>query len=175
MSGHVHPVPPQAALIHVRSARVDLRWWALLLIGLVFAYAGWTIDPRSNCSADGECAPWLVPVAFVIGVAATMMAAMQLIINPGHGSCIDTATGELVWWRGRLSDGRTSDEGSIALRDIARCVVVSGSDDDDLYLYDHQGALLPFPGIDVVSWPYQNWARSLARHVPDLTIEEKAR
>ena len=43
-----------------RNARTSLQYWALLALGLFFAWAGSTIDPLTNCSDDGECAPWLV-------------------------------------------------------------------------------------------------------------------
>lgn len=158
-----------------RSARSDLRWWVALLVGLAFAIAGWTIDPATNCSADGECAPWLVPIAFVVGIVSAMMGGMQLIINPRSGSCIDTISGELVWWHGLVADGRASDTGRLALAHIARVVLVSNSDDNELFLYDAQRQLLPFPKDEVMPWRHDQWAKALATHVPGLVIEERRR
>lgn len=156
-----------------RSARRDLRWWGMLLVGLIFVYAGWTVDPATNCSADGECAPWLVPVAGGLGVVFAMGGAASLIVNPSRGSFIDPATRELVWWQGRVADGRATDAGRLKLADIARVVVVEGSDADELFLYGRNGELLPFPKDEVMPWPYRDWAAGLANHVPGLMIEER--
>jgi hypothetical protein len=160
-------------LLFERSARRDGRWWAMLLVRLVFVWAGATVDPASNCSADGECAPWLVPIAFAVGVLFAMSGALLLLINPSRGSYVDAKAGELVWWQGRLADGRASDAGRLPLEQIARVVVVSDSDSDALFLYDHDGGLLPFPDAEVFPWPYAAWAARLAQHVPTLTVEER--
>ena len=56
-------------LAYSRSARGDLRAWAMFVVGAIFVFAGLTIDPQDNCNDAGECAPWLVPVAFVLGAA----------------------------------------------------------------------------------------------------------
>jgi hypothetical protein len=164
---------PARLMLFERSARRDVRWWGLLLVGLVFAYAGATINPASNCSADGECAPWLVPLAFGCGVIAALGGAAQLIVNPSRGSYVDAATRELVWWLGRVADGRASDAGRLPLAHIARAVVVEGSDSDELFLYDCDGALLPFPSDEVMPWPYRDWASQLAGEVPGMVVEER--
>ncbi len=48
------------------SARKDWVIWAFLLFGLIFAYAGWMVDPASNCN-NSECAPWIVYIGRWIG------------------------------------------------------------------------------------------------------------
>jgi hypothetical protein len=40
-----------------RSARSELRIWMMFAVGLGFLVAGLTVDPATNCSPDGECAP----------------------------------------------------------------------------------------------------------------------
>lgn len=145
----------------------------MFLVGLVFAFAGASIDPSTNCSSDGECAPWLVPLAFGLGVLFALGGAALLIVNPSRGSFIDPATRELVWWQGRVADGRATDAGRLKLADIARVVVVEGSDADELFLYGRDGELLPFPSDEVMPWPYRDWAARLANHVPGLVIEER--
>jgi hypothetical protein len=171
------PAPRHAAtpLHFERSARSDLRWWGMLLVGLVFAYAGATIDPARNCGSDGECAPWLVPLAFVGGVVFALGGASQLIVNARRGSYVDIVAGELVWWEGRVADGRASDQGRLPLAQIARIVLVSDSDSDEIFLYDAAGALLPIPSGEVIPWPFADWAARLAEHVPGLIIEERRR
>lgn len=158
-----------------RSARRDVRWWGMLLVGLIFVVAGATVDPASNCSSDGECAPWLVPMAFVAGVVFATGGAAQLYVNPRRGSYIDVAARELVWWQGRVADGQASDQGRLPLARIARVVVESDSDSDAVYLYDAAGTLLPFPSDEVMPWPYRDWAAGLANHIPGLMIEERRR
>jgi hypothetical protein len=51
-------------MVHQTSGRRGFSFYGLLAVGLVFVYAGATVDPATNCSWGGECAPWLVPVAF---------------------------------------------------------------------------------------------------------------
>lgn len=165
---------PDRALEFTASGRFDVRYWLLLLVGLAFAYAGYTVDPRTNCDTNGECAPWLVPIALVIGVVSSMAAAAHLIVNAQRGSYIDLNTRELVWWEGKVRDGRTSDEGRLALDQIARVKIVDGGDSsDDVYLYDHNDQLLPFAGSEVIRWPFCDWAEKLADHCPGLTIDQK--
>lgn len=162
------------ALVYSRSARRDVRWWGLLIIGLVFAYGGYTIDPRSNCSESGECAPWLVPIALVAGLIAVMGGLSHLVVNPRRGSYVDIDAGELVWWEGKVRDGRSQGEGRLPLSTIARVRIVSGGDsDDDVFLYDHSGQLLPFAGSEVIRWPYMSWAHALAGLCPSIRIDEE--
>jgi hypothetical protein len=162
----------QRALVYQTSARRDIRWWLLLVVGLVFAGAASTVDPRQNCSADGECAPWLVPLALAMGVSAIIGALLQLIINPRRGSHVDVAAGELIWWQGKVRDGRSSDGGRVPLAAIARIRIIRNSDGaDDLFLYGHDGGLLPFTGVEVIPWPYDGWAKSLLPFCPGLRID----
>lgn len=162
-------------MLFERSARRDVRWWGMFLVGLVFVWTGATVDPAANCSVDGECAPWLVPIAFAVGLLSALGGALLLIVNSSRGSYVDGAAAELVWWQGRVADGRASDSGRLPLAQIARAVVVSDSDSDSLFLYGHDGALLPFPDGEVIPWPYARWAARLAEHVPALVIEERRR
>lgn len=168
------PAGKAVALVCRASARRDFRLWMLLMVGLAFAYGGYTIDPRSNCGDNGECAPWLVPVALVIGLLAVTAALSQLIVNPRRGSYIDVAAGELVWWEGLVANGRASDTGRLPLARIARVRIVSGGDSaDDVFLYDLDGQLLTFAGNEVIPWPYTKWAGELALFCPGLKIDEE--
>jgi hypothetical protein len=162
------------ALEYRTSTRRNFGVWMLLLVGIVFAYGGYTIDPESNCSEDGECAPWLVPIAFVMGIGATMAAVANLIVNGRSGSYVDVSAGELVWWEGRVGDGRAQAEGRLPLARIARARIVDGGDsEDELFLYGHDGQLLPFGSNAVVRWPYGDWAQQLAAYCPGLVIDDK--
>jgi hypothetical protein len=168
------PAGKVIALEFRACARHDFRLWMLLIVGLAFAYGGYTIDPRSNCGENGECAPWLVPVALVMGLLATMAALSQLIVNPRRGSYVDVAAGELVWWQGLASNGCASDAGRLPLARIARVRIVSDSDSaDDVFLYDHDGQLLPFAGNEVIRSPYAQWASGLAKFCPGIIIDEE--
>lgn len=48
------------------SARRDFRAWGMFVVGAVIVFAALNVDPQKNCSSDGECAPWLVPIAFIM-------------------------------------------------------------------------------------------------------------
>lgn len=151
-------------LRYERTARRDLRYWALLAIGLVFLWAGLTVDPQKNCSEDGECAPWLVPVAAVIGLGATAMGLGVLLANPRRGSFVDSANSELVWWQGGQG-------GRIPLERIARIRIVTDSDSDAISLYDMTGERLPYFDGEVVPWPFPAWAERLRQIAPHVHIE----
>ena len=85
---------PDWVMVHQTSGRKDFRLYALLAFGLVFAFAGATIDPATNCDESGACAPWLVPVAFWMGVLATVagLAAVyglgRLLFRARHGEAL---------------------------------------------------------------------------------------
>jgi hypothetical protein len=154
------------------SARRDIRWWGLLLIGAVFLYTGAVVDPATNCDASGrECAPWLVPVAKWMGAVFGLLGAAYLVANPRSGSRFDPATGELVWWQARYgaSGGR---EGRIHPSQISRIRVVSQSDSmDGVHLYDLAGVRQPYFDGEVIPSPFEEWAKDLAEKWPHIEVE----
>jgi hypothetical protein len=152
------------------SARRDIRWWGLFVAGLVFWIAGNSIDPRENCSDNGECAPWLVPLAAGMGALALCGGAAMLIANPRRGCRVNAATGMLHWWQGRRGGQLASEEGGIAIAKIARIRVVNTSDSDHIYFYRADGALLPLPENEAFPWPYQDWAGRLVRAYPHIEL-----
>lgn len=157
------------SLAFERCARCDLRWWGLLLVGAVFWITGMTLDPATNCSTDGECAPWLVPLAAAMGALALGSGAAMLIANPRRGSRIDPATGMLHWWTWRRGPRHAAEEGVVALADIHRIRVVTTSDSDHIYFYGSDG-LLPVPDGEIIPWPYQEWARRLVAAHPHIEL-----
>jgi hypothetical protein len=160
-----------ASLAFESSARRDVRWWLLLIVGLVFALVGGSIDPANNCDANGQCAPWLVPIAVGFGVLALCGAAFMLMTNPKRGCRIDPATGTLHWWQWQRGPQHSADTGGVAITDIQRIRVVNTSDSDHIYFYGADG-LLPLPDSECFPWPYQDWARRLVAAYPhvDLTV-----
>lgn len=155
-----------------RSARTEVRFWALLIVGLVFSYAGFTVDPESNCVAGGSCAPWLVPVATVIGLGAVAIGLGTLIANPRRGCRYDEALGELLWWQNRTLV-HPGDEGRIAPADIGTIRIIRDSDYTEVHVYDHAGARLPYLDSEVIPWPYERWAERMIARWPhiDLVVE----
>ena len=157
-----------ALLICDRSARRDVRFYLLAAVGLVFTYAGATIDPASNCSEGGECAPWLVPVAFVMGVVAFFAGIGMLWANPRWGCRVDMSTRMLVWWNDNLAPG----EHRIPLDLIGTVRVKYGTDERDIFLFDRLGQPISFPRDEVT--PYtrrEDWARALAAQAPHIRVE----
>lgn len=153
-----------------RSARRDLRFWVLLALGLVFLAAGWTVDPQTNCSEGGECAPWLVPVAAVIGLGATLTASGALIANVSRGCRYDPAKRELSWWQGRRG-GAGGYGGRISVDCIGHVLLKSDGDGTSLSLYDRDGARLPHFDEEVMPWPCEWWVERLVREAPDIRTE----
>ena len=152
------------------SGRRDFRYWGMFLIGSVFVYAGFTIDPASNCSDGGECAPWLVPLAAVLGMAFCLGGLAQLISNAARGSRIDAAAGRLDWWQNRYP-GRPGDCGTIALDQIDRILIKRDSEDTDISLYDRQGERLAFFDTEVIGQSAESWAGRVRELVPGIRVE----
>ena len=158
-------------LNYSRSARSDVRSWGMFLIGAAFMFAAVTIDPSSNCSEDGECAPWLVPIAFVLGAAVGLGGLGQLLANPNRGSKIDEATGTLLWWQNRIG-ASGGDEGRIHPKDIGRIRIVKVSDGtDNVQLYDLKGERQFYFDEEVVPWRQESWAEALRERWPHILIE----
>lgn len=157
-------------LTHERSARRDVTTWALLLVGCGFVFAAYTVDPLKNCDESGECAPWLVPVAGVMGLCATAMALGMLIANPNRGFRIDAATGDLVWWKNRTirSEG---DGGRIHPSRIVSIRLDQRGEDDTVSLYGLDGERLAYFDEEVVPWPYERWAERFQRSYPHIRID----
>lgn len=156
-----------------RSARRDVRFWGMLVIGLAFISAAVIVDPRSNCDSSGECAPWLVPLAFVLGAMLALAGLAQLLANPRRGSRIDSASGDLIWWQARIGEG-DGDQGRIHPSQIAKIRIVRQDDSNDcVHLYDLQGERQPYFDEEVIPWPYDQWAKGLAARWPHISIEEE--
>ncbi len=158
---------PDWVLIHQTSGRRDFKLYAVLAVGLVFVFAGATIEPARNCSEDGECAPWLVPLAFWLGALASLLGAMGLIRNPRRGSRINARTGELMWW----NEVHASASGSLNLADVSVIRVDTSSDSASVQLLNGKGEVMHFGGVDVVPWRLEAWARGVARLQPHIRVE----
>jgi hypothetical protein len=152
------------------SARKDIRWWGLLLVGITFWWAGTTLRPEDNCDDSGECAPWLVPLAAGAGLMALTLGGAMLIANPRRGSRVDPVAGVLHWWTWRRGPRQAAKKGQIPLAEISRIRVVNTSDNDFIYFYGQDGDLLPLPEAEAFPWPYQDWAGRLVAAYPHITL-----
>jgi len=153
------------------SARRDWRWWILLAFGIAFAFAGFTVDPLSNCSEDGECAPILVPIAAGMGLLALIGALAKLKANPSRGSTLDLASGELAWWQGRTANF-TGDCGHINAAQISRIAIHRETDSaDSFHAYDMSKKRIAFLGEEVLPWPPEKWAAQLIAAFPHIALE----
>jgi hypothetical protein len=154
------------SLCYEVTARRDWLLWVLLLSALVFAYAGWTVDPASNCSEDGsECAPWLVYVAKFMGTLLSVRFVIALLRNPSRGSRIDPQTGELIWWHASHIKGRIHPTAIGVIR------VRRNSDGEVLSLYSLRGEQQFGFTDSVVPKPIERWARTMSERWPHIVIE----
>jgi hypothetical protein len=151
------------------NSRRDVRVYGMLLVGAMFVYAGLVVDPASNCDASGrQCAPWLVPVAFVMGVALAGSALAMLVHARRWGSRLDIEARTLWWWDNAVSPG----EHAIALGDVARIRVQRPEESEDrVFLYGHDGELLRFPSEGGVPYDAVQWAEDLATHFPHIRVD----
>lgn len=151
-------------------ARWDLRWWMLLVVGGGMFMSTIYADP-SNCDESGRnCAPWLIPIAKVVGGAFGLLGAGRLLANPSRGSAIDPVSGDLMWWQERVgaSGGKG---GRIHPSQISRIRIKSDSDSDEVSLYDLAGERQAYFDGEVIPWPYEKWAKRLAENWPQIQIE----
>lgn len=158
---------PDWAMVHQTSGRRDFRLYAVLAVGLVFVYAGATIDPATNCDEGGECAPWLVPVAFWMGVIASLSSLIGIIRDPRRGGRINARTGELEWW----NEIHVSASGKLNLADVSVIRVDTSSDSSTVKLLDAQGRMLTFAGVEVLPGRLEEWARGVAKMQPHIRVE----
>lgn len=153
------------------SARRTLGIWAMLFVGVMFAWVGSVIDPLDNCNSSRECAPWLIPVARWMGIAFATAAAGMLMINPRRGSHIDRRSGNLVWWQGRTAT-HPGDGGAIHPSQISRIRIVRQSEASDaVHLYDRNNDRQPYFDEEVIPWPYDQWAKKLIARWPHIVLE----
>ena len=151
------------------SARRDWQSYLALLVGLAFTYAGATIDPASNCDISGrDCAPWLVYLAFGMGLLAIAAAVGLLDANRRWGSRLDLSQRQLTWWDTAVSE----DHQHIALDTVGRIKVVRPSESrDQLHFYGRDGAKIRFTDKHVLPYNVQDWARDVAKHCPNVVVE----
>ena len=157
-------------LSYERSARTDLRAWGITIVGACFMFGGATIDPADNCNSSGECAPWLVPLAFVVGAVFGLGGFAQLLANPRRGSRIDPETGALTWWQNRVgkSDG---DSGHIAPSDIGSIRIVKQSEgSDEVHLYDLKGNRQFYFDEEVIPHDQDRWTKAMTDRWPHIEV-----
>jgi hypothetical protein len=162
-----NPTGPDWVMVHQVSGRRDLRHYVMLAFGLVFTFAGLTVDPATNCSESGECAPWLVPVALGIGLLVSLAGAIGILYNPRRGSRINVRTGELMWW----NEVHPSACGSLMLADVAVIRIDTGSDSSSVVLLDAKGAAIPFGGTEVIPARIEPWAREVQARHPHIRVD----
>lgn len=148
------------------SARRSMGVWGLLVFGLLFAYAGLMVNPASNCGENGECAPWLVYVARIIGLLLTFGAVRALVKNQSCGSRIDPDTGELVWWYSGMPPTGSIHPSNIGL------IRIENRDEgsDKLSLYDTNGKRQSTFSEMVVAKPIEDWAHKLSEKWPHIEV-----
>lgn len=166
--GAIMEAAPETVLLFERSARRDFRWWMMALVGAVFLAASQIVRPEDNCSEDGECAPWLVPVAGVMGALALAGGAGPLLANTRRGSRIDTKAGTLEWWQGRTAC-YPGDHGAIALCDIGYIRIEHRDDcEDSVSLYDRTGERQAYFDSEVIPWRHEEWVRRVKAMQPSI-------
>ena len=156
-------------LEHNMSARRDIRTYLVLVFGVFFVAAGLMVDPATNCDESGrQCAPWLVYVAFAMGMVAVAIGVGLWGANRRWGSRLDLAQHRLLWWDNAVSE----EPQSIALNAVTKVKVQRHSESSDrLFFYGLDGALMRFTEERAVPYDYETWARDLATHYPHINVE----
>lgn len=150
------------------SARCDARVYILLALGLAFALAGVTVEPSTNCSESGECAPWLIHVALAVGVLASIASIAMLMANRKWGYRLNMDERRLYWW----DTNRSPEPRSLLLDEVSLIKVRVVSDgSDQVFFYDQAVNLLPFPSEGVAPPACENWARDIGGKFPHVKVE----
>ncbi len=162
---------PVGIAAYKRTARTSFWPWAMLAVGIAFAYLGSTIDPARNCDESGNCAPWLVPIGYVMGIGLILMSVGPLWANPTSGSYIDPETGDLIWWKNR-NPKVAGDSGRLHPSRIGRIRIVRLSERaDEVHLYDIYGALQPWFDAEVIPFNQEKWAKRLIAAWPHIQLD----
>ena len=162
---------PKCVLTYTLSARQFVRALCMVLMGAVFVWAALSVDPQKNCNDSGECAPWLIPIAFVMGGLIGLGGLGQLLANPNRGSRIDPETGDLIWWQNRFG-ASGGDEGRINPAQI-RLIRIRKMDEasDQIHLYDQNEDRLFYFDEEVVPSDLEGWAAAMVERWPHIRIE----
>jgi hypothetical protein len=154
-----------------RSGRQDIRAWGMFIVGAIFVFAALSVDPQRNCNANGECAPWLIPIGFVMGAVFGLGGLSQLLANANRGSRIDSESGDLIWWQNRFGTSG-GDEGRIDPSEISRIRIVKVSErSDEVHLYDREGTRQFYFDEEVISWDQEGWAKAMTKRWPHIRVE----
>ena len=155
------------------SARRDIRFWALLIVGAFFLAIALSVDPSENCDSSGDCAPILVLVARAFGALAVMIAVSYLWVDQSRGCQIDPVTGDLMWWQGRTKS-QSGKAGRINPRDISIVRIDRMSESsDEIHLYDKGGERQPYFDANVLPWWFEKWLAEFAVAYPHIVIEDR--
>ena len=153
------------------SARRDLRIWGMFVIGAFFVFAALSVDPQKNCNSSGECAPWLLPIAFVMGAVLGLSGLATLMANPNRGSRIDPATGELVWWKNRYG-ANGGDERRTAPEQISLIRIDRGSEGkNEVHLYNRGGERQFYFDEEVIGWDTERWSETMRERWPHIKVD----
>jgi hypothetical protein len=153
------------------SARQDGRPWVMLVFGAIFVFAAFATDPQKNCSADGECAPWLVPIAFLIGAGLGLSGLSWLLANPNRGCHIDPESGNLIWWQNRYGN-KGGDEGSIDPMQISLIRIDRQRESvDEVHIYDRAGTRQFYFDEEVIAGNLLRWADAMIARWPHIRLE----
>ncbi len=150
------------------SARKDLKLYAFLLAGILFTYAGTTV-PSENCDESGrECAPWLIPVAFYLGILASTTSFVLLLKNGNWGSKVDLENHHLIWWDTR----KYKEKQHVNFFDIKLIrIKIHSESPDTIQFYDSLGDLLAIPKQEIFPVPLVDWSHALVKNYPHINIE----
>lgn len=158
-------------LAFTSSARRDLRIWGMFVIGAIFVFAALNVYPQENCGANGECAPWLLPIAFAMGAVLSLSGLGALMANPSRGSRIDPDSGELVWWQNRYG-ARGGDEGRIAPEQISLIRIDRGGEGkNQVHLYNREGARQFYFDEEVIGWDTERWSEVMRDRWPHIAVD----
>ncbi|WJI35763.1 MULTISPECIES: hypothetical protein [Mesorhizobium] len=149
-------------------ARSEFRGWMLLGLGTVSTVYGGlsTLEKAMN-----DYQQMLSASALLVGMFLLAFVAIYFFFNPSRGSYFDSATGDLVWWKGwtgtypgRRGHIRASDIGAIHL-------ATEQFGGLNVYLYDTNGIRQADFDRDVLPADYKTWMITVAEQLPHIGLK----
>jgi len=150
-----------------RNARTSPMYYFTLALGLVFAFAAFTIDPATNC-VEYPCPLWLRGLGGGLGALFALGALGALLKGFEYGSRVDVSRRALIWWEGYPP----VEEHAISMDEIAAIQLDWFSDNRKLNLLDSQGKRIHLPDQCIPS-QYEEWARLVSQTFPHIVVKEK--
>lgn len=151
-------VGPGNERLHYGNSRMRFNWvyYLILLVGIVFVYSFFAVDPAVHC-VEYPCPAWLRAMILGLGLVFGLGVLIAMIRDHQSGSYLDPHAKEIVWW----DSCPPLKYKKISIDDIKGIDVDTTGECDTvvLLLWGDREVSLPSHCIHT---PYREWCRSVS-------------